>query len=100
MSRIYAAYMLKRILNPFMVKLYGLSVVFIAVSTTLVSIPDVVSNFLNVASNGIPYSFIVSAFTHTELAVQVGSFVVLLLVIWMVRDMTAHGRVHGQHVAV
>lgn len=85
MRRVRWIHTLKRITHPAAVRVYVLSALFIGVAS-LVSVPNVLANMPALADVSRLYSFMVSAFAHTELVVQIGVLFAFALAVWVVRD--------------
>lgn len=101
MRRIYAIYLWHRLINPMMLKVYVV-IAFVAVLSASVSISHVIANMPAVTNFSEWYQFNIAAFNHTELSVKVLLASVIMLGIWLLRDliktsvMGAHG-FSGKH---
>ena len=85
MKRVHRIYVLRKFFNPMMYRLY-LSVIFLGGVVSFVSISNVAANVPKYGSVSDIYDFIVSAFTHTELAVQILTVGASLTMVWFVID--------------
>ncbi len=77
---------LKRAINPFMVKLYTLTVISISIATSI-SIPNVIKNTVAINNPSTLYSFYISAFTNTEIIVQTLLVGGVVFAIWLLKDL-------------
>jgi len=77
---------LKRAINPFMVKLYTLTVISISIATSI-SIPNVIKNTVAINNPSTLYFFYISAFTNTEIIVQTLLVGGVVFAIWLLKDL-------------
>ncbi|MBI2045899.1 MAG: hypothetical protein HYT28_00530 [Parcubacteria group bacterium] len=85
MRRVYAVWILKNVVRPLLIK-GSIAVAFIWEMKQTVSLRHVFANIPNPTDMGAVYNFFSYAFTHTETAVQVLSFALAALGLWMIRD--------------
>lgn len=85
MRRIYTVYLLKKVINPFAVKLYVFLAFVLSVSS-LVSVPDIINNSRSISGINQLVSFSTTAFINTEFSVQILSVAITLVIIWMLYD--------------
>lgn len=90
MASVVLIYAARQLISGVALKAYGILAAFIA-TASLVSIGDVVQNFLSVGFSGAG-EFIVAALVHTATPVQFMSFAMVLLAALLVRDIVGTGR--------
>lgn len=85
MRRVYLVYVLRTVFQPAFVKLY-IVLALLWQTTRYVSLPDVLYNASGALAPVKMYRFYIDAFANTEIAVQLIIFSVLLLGMWIVKD--------------
>jgi hypothetical protein len=86
MQRVYAVYIIKKILRPLVIKFALLSGLVVATSF-LVSIPSIFSNaFSSVHDARHEFNFALSAFLHTEVTIKVIFCLILGVVLFLLWD--------------
>ncbi|MCW9054859.1 MAG: hypothetical protein OQJ98_02675 [Candidatus Pacebacteria bacterium] len=99
MARVRRIYYLKKVVNPLMLKLYGVGVLSIGV-VSLVSVRNVFMNMPALTDVGSMYNFTTTALMHTEVTVQFVFGTLIVLAVLIVRD-AARNFSHGaRHLAV
>ncbi len=86
MRRVRTIYFLRKVINPFMIKLYAFVAFFVSVSS-LVSLPDIIRNTKNISGIEQLTIFTTSAFSSTELTVQILSISIAFVAIWILFDL-------------
>lgn len=87
MARVRRIYYLKKVVNPLMLKLYGVGVLSVGVAS-LVSVKNVLANMPALTDVGSMYTFTASAILHTEASVQLALGVLAVFVVFILRDAT------------
>ncbi len=85
MRRVYLTYMLRKILQPVLVKVY-IVLALVWQASRYVSVPDVFTNASAALQPEKMYHFYVSAFANTEGIVQIAIIGSALLAVWALRD--------------
>ena len=85
MKRIYFAYFLRKVFNPFTMKIYAL-ISFAGVLASQVSLVNVIANMPSATNVGALFRFYVSAFLNTEFAVQLLSVGALVAISLLFKD--------------
>lgn len=98
MKRVERIHYLKRIINPLMLKMYGL-LLATAGMLSLVSIKNVLLNMPSFFDMPNTYHFFVSALQDTELSVQAIFAVLCVLVVLFVRDAVRNLTLHTPYAA-
>lgn len=91
MRRVYVIFILRKMTAPLSVKIFTLSLLFIA-GNFLVSVKDVLRNAPSWRQAGASYDFYVGAFLHTEIVVQILLFGIGVLSIMLFRDILMNSR--------
>ena len=94
MRRIYIISVMRQIFHPIVLKSIML-VVFVVVTSLLVSIPNVINNMLLASDTKI--SFILEAFLQTETLVQMVSLGSIFLITWLIKDALQSFSFFGHH---
>lgn len=93
MRRVYFAHTARKFFQPSVLKL-GLLFLFVLVQSMFVSLPHIISNLGNPArSFSSLYAFVVSAFVHTEITVQLLSIAIAVVGVLFVRDFFRNSKV-------
>jgi len=85
MKRVHRIYVLRKFFNPMMYRLY-LAAVFVVGIVSFVSVSNIAANIPIYGSFADIYDFILSAFAHTELAVQIMTIGAFLTILWFIVD--------------
>lgn len=85
MRQIYVIFFLRKLVSPFAVKIFALTLLFIS-ANFLVSIKDVLMNMPNMRHLGAVYQFYFSAFLSTEFSVKFLIIGALFLGIFIAKD--------------
>jgi len=85
MRRVYMIYMLRTLINPITLKSFVLFGAAFAMAS-LISVTNVLENMPSIADISVFFSFTFSAFTGTEVLVQLLVVAVAAVGLWLVRD--------------
>lgn len=96
MRRVYAIWALRRITAPTMLKFYILTA-FLWQSAYYVSLPQVLTNLPAVTDVGAQYSFALTAFSRTELMMQILFAGIICLGAWFAIDMYRYAAARRHH---
>ena len=98
MRRIHFIAMLRRVLNPEIVKGFVLAS-SIAIVTVTIHIGEILKNMSHLSSTGEYATYIMGAYMHTSLLMQSFMFVACALGIWMVAAFAMNtGLLHRLHI--
>lgn len=86
MFGVYLLYSLRKLRNPFVAELFVFAMISLALSS-LVSIPSVLSNMLE---SGNFYRYFMTAFSGTDLLVQMALVLVGLTALFLLKNITFH----------
>lgn len=91
MRRVCVIFILRKMTAPLSIKIFTLFFLFIA-GNFLVSVKDVLRNAPSWRQAGALYDFYVSAFLHTEVAVQILLFGISVLFIMLFKDILMNSK--------
>lgn len=95
MKRVRHVYYLRRVFNPFMFKVYALSLAILG-AMSLVSVKNIVANMPSFLEVGNMYHFTSSAIINTELSVQLVLSVIVVVIVLFIRDAIKNFTYHTQ----
>src|SRR3989338_4754885 len=90
MLRVRRMYYLKKVINPFAFKVYGLAAVALG-TFKMVSVQNVIANMPGFLDLGSMYVFMRAALLNTELSVQLALIVATLLALLVLKDALKRG---------
>ncbi len=96
MRRVYVVWTLRRLMAPMMLKFYVLTA-FLWQSAYYVSLPHVFTNLPAITDMDANYSFAITAFSRTELMMQVLLAAILFLAVWFASDMYRYRAARRHH---